>query len=243
MLQFMQVSTLLAVRIVFVLFCLVVLVFSWFSEGNIRWLIFLTNWNFLLLVLTQLFITALTFMDVFMEHRHPGANREWCWYHSVFRVMFSMLGGLTLTVTLLYWTVLTPRTSLLSVVTHAINAVVFIVEIALSNIVISALHLIYPIIIGIIYLIFSVIYTVSGGGRGDGEPYIYKVLDWNATPGLAFGLSIAALVLCVIFHFIVYGMYRLRTLVVQRSSDSVKPLASNDVSMGAVEKGSRTERV
>lgn len=41
------------------------------------------------------------------------------------------------------------------------------------------LHFIYPIVGGLCYLVFSLIYFYSGGTDALGRDYIYSILNWN----------------------------------------------------------------
>ena len=51
------------------------------------------------------------------------------------------------------------------------------------------------LVFALTYVLFSLIYDVSGGMAGD-DPYIYEVLDWNNNTGSAVGYS-AGVVLIV----------------------------------------------
>ena len=61
------------------------------------------------------------------------------------------------------------------------------------------------------------IYIGAGGTDRFGNMYIYKVMDWS-NPLLAFGLAIAAGFLTMIMHFIIVGLYYLRSVFFSNDS-------------------------
>lgn len=65
-------------------------------------------------------------------------------------------------------------------------------------------HVVYSIIVAIIYIILSIIYNFTA------DKPIYKVVDWNDKPGWAAFYVVLALVLVVIMQCIFYGLYRLK---------------------------------
>lgn len=95
--------------------------------------------------------------------------------------------------------------------THAVTIIYLIVDSALVAIPIRILHIYQSMILGVIYVIFSIIYDVSGGSNMLGKPYIYSPIDYSEKPGIA-----AAYVLVILFigipivHLIFYGLYSLR---------------------------------
>ena len=44
-------------------------------------------------------------------------------------------------------------------------------------------HMWAPVVFGLVYLIFNVAYTLSGGTDPVGHPYIYPITDWLNKPG------------------------------------------------------------
>ena len=39
--------------------------------------------------------------------------------------------------------------------------------------------MIYPVLVGLWYVLFSVVYWAAGGLDPDGHPWIYPMLDWD----------------------------------------------------------------
>ncbi|XP_071180093.1 protein rolling stone-like [Mytilus edulis] len=89
---------------------------------------------------------------------------------------------------------------------HAMNTVFVLIDFCISARPVYLLHVIYPIIYGTIYAIFSVIYWTQDHVNN----VLYSVLDWNS-PGNAVGLVvILAVVILPLFQLIFFGMHRLK---------------------------------
>ena len=100
----------------------------------------------------------------------------------------------------------------ISVSIHAINTVMAVIEIFSSAISVRILHMIYPMIFGAVYIIFSVIYWAAGGKEPYNEGnYVYKILDYGDEPERAAGAALTmVLVVVPIIHVIVWVLYKLR---------------------------------
>ncbi|XP_063422567.1 protein rolling stone-like isoform X1 [Mytilus trossulus] len=89
---------------------------------------------------------------------------------------------------------------------HAMNTVFVLIDFFISARPVYLLHVIYPIIYGTIYAIFSAIYWTQDHVNN----VLYSVLDWNS-PGNAVGLVvILAVVILPLFQLIFFGLHRLK---------------------------------
>lgn len=70
-------------------------------------------------------------------------------------------------------------------------------------------HVIHSLVVGLIYLIFSLIYYGAGGTDNYGNNYIYKILDWNK-PGSTMIIVILVVILAVILHAVACIIHILR---------------------------------
>ena len=94
--------------------------------------------------------------------------------------------------------------------THAGNSIVLFADLFVVRHPGSFSHFIYPSVVGLIYLMFTIIYTFLGGTDRYGANYVYKSLDWrNGTKSATITAAITIVLLCVI-HFVVVGVHRLR---------------------------------
>jgi hypothetical protein len=60
-------------------------------------------------------------------------------------------------------------------------------------------HLIYTLGIGLLYLIFTVIYYFAGGTDALGNDFIYSILNWN-NPGSTSAVVGGVVVLAILLH-------------------------------------------
>lgn len=75
---------------------------------------------------------------------------------------------------------------------HGLNCVVVLADLFVSAKPWRWQHLYIPLLMGVWYTAFSVVYFAAGGTNHKKKPYIYRKLDWS-TPGPTMGLVFAAL--------------------------------------------------
>lgn len=105
---------------------------------------------------------------------------------------------------------------------HALNGVCVLLNVCLTATPIRVCHFYQPVIVGFIYIVFTVIYQMSGGGL------IYTVVDWTR-PGATIGLILPLLFIAIPFaHAFCFGIYKARTAIANmccRGGDPiVKPI-------------------
>ena len=127
----------------------------------------------------------------------------WIWYGLTYVICTVMV--------VLYWAFVvenfhfdTPELIFSYVNDHGINLVLILIDFCFHKIPVRLFHVVYSIIVAIIYIILSIIYNFAA------DKPIYKVVDWNDKPGWAVFYVILALVLVVIVQCIFYGLYRLK---------------------------------
>lgn len=94
--------------------------------------------------------------------------------------------------------------------THALNMVYVIINLFMTGIPVRFYHFFHPMIFGIIYVVFSVIYEVSGGTNHQNKSYIYSVLDWSNTTYTTMLSLIVVLVAIPFCHFIMFIFHLIR---------------------------------
>ena len=127
----------------------------------------------------------------------------WIWYGLTYVICTVMV--------VLYWAFVvedfhfdTPELIFSYVSDHGINLVLILIDFCFHKIPVRLFHVVYSIIVAIIYIILSIIYNVAA------DKPIYKVVDWVDKPGWAAFYVVLALVLVVIMQCIFYGLYRLK---------------------------------
>ena len=210
------------------------------ANGGEKWFIYLTNWGFTFVTLYFIWATVVSFLHHFgatsnsvsMQMKATG-NRDsgeggeglgtsndgleepvvpMSWYHVGLWFVFITAANAAMLITLLYWTLIFGgKTSGLDVTTHLINSVVIVAEIMLSKIPVRILHVFHAMILGVCYILLTVIFWAVDGTNARGEPYIYSYIDYSKTPGFTSGLMVGfVLVGQPLVQAILFGLYKLR---------------------------------
>lgn len=95
---------------------------------------------------------------------------------------------------------------------HAMNLVVVVLELACGAVPVRLLHGVYPILYGLVYTIFSLIYW-----SGDHSRVLYpKILDWNHPGSTAAIIAGLLLVGVPLLQTAIFGVYKLKVCVYRR---------------------------
>ena len=140
------------------------------------------------------------------------------WYHKGLWVIFNIAANSSILITLLYWTLIFGgKTSGLDVSNHLLNSVFMVADLMLSTIPVRILHVAYALILGVCYVLLTVIFWAVDGTNARDEPYIYSYIDYSKTPGFSSGLIIGFVFvgqpLCQAFLF---GLYKLRCFLAKK---------------------------
>ncbi|XP_028398511.1 protein rolling stone-like [Dendronephthya gigantea] len=138
------------------------------------------------------------------------------WYEKGVWILWIVSSNAALVVTLNYWVLIfEPPTDFMDIAVHALNSFVVLVELFTANTPVRILHVLYVMIFSIAYSLFSVIFWAAGGVTVNGDPFIYKVLDYeNGDPGQISAAMLATVfVISPIFQFVLFGLYRLRCFI------------------------------
>ena len=129
--------------------------------------------------------------------------------------LFAIISNFVFIITLIYFGILYPRLvkeydytlKATDLHIHGINSVVIIIEMFLAAYPVRLLHVIYPILYGLAYVLFSLFYFASDTTNR----IVYKnVLDWRY-PGPTIGIILAlAFIVIPLFQLALFGIYRLR---------------------------------
>ncbi|KAK9973764.1 hypothetical protein ABG768_024471 [Culter alburnus] len=136
-------------------------------------------------------------------------------------ILHSVVGCCSLTVSLLYWTIIHPSDqhslSAFNINIHFINSIQTAVDLLLSSTPIHLTHFFYAVLAGVLYVIFAVVYWLLGCTNLFGQPYIYSILDFSGRPLLATLCILGVCLLCLpSCHFVLWNMQLLREWLVSR---------------------------
>lgn len=130
-------------------------------------------------------------------------------------LLLVLVGSFSLNVSILYWTVNYPMSSHpirpFSINLHVVNSFQVLLEVFLSSSPVHLCHYIYLLAAGILYLLFAILFWLGGFTNMNGQPYVYRVLDFGEHPVMAaisaLGFSLVGLPL---FHFALWTVQVLR---------------------------------
>ncbi|KAH9508153.1 hypothetical protein Btru_054870 [Bulinus truncatus] len=145
-----------------------------------KWLIYLTNISYLMLVVHSgaFFLFVLHFKHV-PSDKLPANTK---WYHSALWLLTTVSFDVAVAVSILYWTLeFKDVLHVQSFMTHIVNSLYVILDLAVISIPVRLVHVIYPILYSTVYLVFTICYHLVDGTNSDGEPYIYRTLNWSNT--------------------------------------------------------------
>lgn len=134
--------------------------------------------------------------------------------HKLFWLLHIISANSGLLVTVGYWTVLFEEdepVDLNNITKHALNSVFMVIDTFLSSIPVRLFHFVYALVYIVVYLAFTVVYWQLGGTNNQGQPYIYKLLDYNNFEAST-GCLVAFFLLLVlpVLQMILFGLVKLR---------------------------------
>ena len=128
-------------------------------------------------------------------------------------LLWIVASNAALVVTLSYWTlVFEPPTDFMDIAVHALNSIVMLIEFFMASTPVRILHVLYVMIFSVVYSLFTVIYWSAGGVTVDGDPYIYKILDYeNGDPAMVSAVLLGIVfVVSPVLQFILFALFQLR---------------------------------
>ena len=147
----------------------------------------------------------------------PRMNRT-CWYMKVTWCLADVVYTFGIIVTLVYFTALFPYIGVTSgfihdLNVHAFNTLQILIDIAIVARPVRLLHALYPLLYGIIYVIFSIIYWSQDKVNNVLYP---NILDWNKPGTTILFMILLTLIGLPVLQLILFGLYRLRLHVYKR---------------------------
>ena len=132
----------------------------------------------------------------------------------IFWLLYVISANAGLLVTVGYWTVLFEEDEPIdanNITKHALNSVFMVTDTFLSSIPVRLFHSIYPLLYIVVYLSFTVVYWQLGGTNIQGQPYIYKLLDYNnIEPSTGCLIGFFLLLIQPVLQLILFGLVKLR---------------------------------
>ncbi|XP_078574524.1 protein rolling stone-like [Branchiostoma floridae x Branchiostoma japonicum] len=187
-------------------------------------LIYLTELGYIILTAHTVVSAVLCFVDFFGSRCHPKSSDDQTsfteadvttarstdslpWYYKGHWVFYNVVFGIGLYITIAYWALLADDTGPRSILFHAINCVVIVIDVSVSALPLRLLHFVYPSAFALAYVIFTVIYWVAGGTDVNNNPWIYTVLDYGGNPAMAGGIAAGSILVAIpLCHVTLFGL-------------------------------------
>ncbi|XP_020716403.1 protein rolling stone isoform X2 [Ceratitis capitata] len=188
--------------------------------GGGRWFIYLTDWGFFLCMFTGIFGAVL----VTIYHFSEGSVDVPLWALKFYWASYWTTLSLATLITFIYWIFISPIDpqspwALYNLWAHGFNSILMILDHMLVAFPVRILHYVFPLIVGVVYAVFTLIYYYAGGVDIYGNPYIYEILDWSK-PGAATLTVFGTFVLTFIFGCIHFGLYKLKRFIYNKRSNT-----------------------
>lgn len=142
---------------------------------------------------------------------HADYSQTLC--HKVAWFFYIIASNNSFMVTVVYWSFLYTGFKIREpdVAFHLLNSVFMLTETFLSAVPVRLLHVVYAELYGVLYMIFTVVYWLSGGTNTDGDNFIYPILDYEDKPcDTAVLIIVYTLVGLPVSQLIIFGLFKLR---------------------------------
>ena len=141
------------------------------------------------------------------------------WHQKILWVLYSTTTTVSILMCISYWIFqysfnYDKDIGFYSIASHVLVGSISLMDMCVTGIPLRLLHVIYPIGFGLAYVFFTAAYYAAGGAGVDGSGYIYSVLNYKEKPSEATLIIFGVLVIGVIFHSILCGLYLARELVI-----------------------------
>lgn len=180
-----------------------------------KWLIYLTNWGYTSCTVQAVVAAGMLAASLLATRLRsmPNLKKNALKLYKFYWVLNTIATPIAFGITSMYWGIIydgkTMRFNASNFFVHANNTIMMMVDLWIVSHPIRFFHLIYPMIFGITYAIFSVIYYFAGGTSREDTTYIYTILRWDK-PGSTILVCLGVLAFLVVLHILVWALSNLR---------------------------------
>ncbi|KAL4226219.1 hypothetical protein ACF0H5_014204 [Mactra antiquata] len=187
-------------------------VFYFKSINKNVWMVSLSNWSFIFIVVTIVCDTCARVCAIY--HSVQGGSCDITWYQKIQWILNNINNVLSIIITILYFSFYTINLTYPSVCKHLITSIYVILSSAfVTAIPVKLFHFYQPMVFIIIYAIFLSIY------QSQIKTSIFLVLDWTEPRDAAILLSCVILIGCPLIHTLFYFIFKLRTVMFTKCSN------------------------
>lgn len=209
-----------------------IVAYSWSSNINNGtfnfWFIYMTSCGIFICMISTVFAAFLTtfyHFDVITLDSQSSSYKVYWFLSNISTVLAFMI-------TVVYWSILfngecknrlsqaiiqfadqvkflLGSTSALDILIHGGNSAGMLLELFVVRHPFYVFHFVYSVGVGLIYLVFTIIYYFSGGVDPYGRNYVYNVLNWDE-PLKASLVALGVMLLMIFLHIMTWVFQRLR---------------------------------
>jgi len=206
-----------------------------------KWLIYMTNQG-----ITLLTIHYVIYAGIISARYFSTGSQGWRGFPLIYSVSWGMQSAFTVVaiyISIIYWGILNKYVvdnnliqgawlNFLNFFLHGVNSISCIIDMFITARPVKFGHVYLPVIFGLYYTVFSLIYWAAGGTGicrcEDGievegcvihcDSYIYPILDWEDNAGMAVLMIFISILALALVQGFVFGLYKLRCLIHRRTN-------------------------
>lgn len=143
-------------------------------------------------------------------------------YHEALWVMYNIAANTALLITATNWDYSGFKADGLIVTTQILNTVFILLETLLGTVPVRLFHVVYPMLITVFYVMFTVVYWACKGTNTSMQPYIYSVLDYSGHPTQSIGTILGFVFLGhPLTQLVLFILFRVRYWLRQKFSQKL----------------------
>lgn len=138
------------------------------------------------------------------------------WYHILLWVGHYLATVVAIPIIVFYWGLIAGQVTgwAVNFHIHLFVAIPGLIDSLVTRLPWRLYHAYVPMLFGVAYFLFSLIYDILGGTNQNGNPYIYAGLDYSSNPTMSIGFMILLIFLVFPFvHFLYWLLHVLRTFL------------------------------
>jgi len=190
-----------------------------------KYMIYATHWGFILITLSTILDAILVLVRYSIERSQVYMKKRQPFYENSHFLLKTSI-GLTATayptalfVTLVFWSFLFNYNetfhfnlgSWINLTVHLFQTLIALIDTFVSSRPWRLWHIWCPMVFGLVYGIFNIIYIVAFDGTDPfGHDYVYDILDWNNNPGMSAAFVCGTVVLFPILVSVFYFLAKFR---------------------------------
>ncbi|CAL8079912.1 unnamed protein product [Calicophoron daubneyi] len=185
-----------------------------YKDQTAMWFVYVTNWAFGLLTLVLFTLAIYTLV----YNCPPRDNTTVVFYQPIW-LLYTVAANAMLVTCIVYWVALSDSdlgvlTSMMGKLKHSLSGAVVLVDIILSAIPFRLLHVVYPLLFGLIYSVFTYVFWLANGYGPFRIGQVYPGLNWSR-PRTAILVCLCAILICFLVQIVIYLIYFLRVKLSQ----------------------------